>query len=201
MTIEHWESRYAGLHDDKPSWYQAVPATSLRLIKQYGKPKDRVIDIGGGDSRLVDELVAGGFSDVTVVDISTSALESARARLGSTAPVNWIACDIRDVKLEGPFSIWHDRAAYHFLTDPRDIRNYWAKAQEAVPVGGHVILATFADDGPETCSGLPVQRYDEPGMAKAMGGAWTVVEQFREQHLTPWGSGQSFLWTVARPMP
>lgn len=197
MTTQHWDDKYAGLGNDRPSWFQAVPTTSVEWIERVAHPPASIVDVGGGDSRLVDVLLERGFHDITVVDISQVALTAAHDRIGES-PVHWVATDIRDWQPARAFDVWHDRAAYHFLTDPGDQQDYWHVVRESVPVGGHVVIATFADDGPDSCSGLPVQRYDEAGIAAAMGSGFAILDQRREQHATPWESTQSFLWTLAQ---
>ena len=194
---DHWDAKYQGLGADRPSWYQSVPQASLDLIESVATPASGIVDVGGGDSCLVDQLLARGFHDLTVVDISQVALIAAHDRIGES-PVHWVASDIRDWQPTRTFDVWHDRAAYHFLVEPADQQAYWQLVRDSVPHGGHVIVAHFADDGPDSCSGLPVQRYDEGQIRAAMGDGFEIVEQRREQHSTPWESTQSFLWTLAR---
>lgn len=197
MTAEYWDGRYADIGEANVSWFQPSPETSLMLIRQVGQRPSSVVDVGGGASRLVDHLLAEGCHDVTVVDLSQQALGEARARVGD-APVHWVVSDIRDWQPDRTFEIWHDRAAYHFLVDPEDQRHYWRLVHEAVPVGGHVVIATFAEDGPEMCSGLPVQRYSAEGLVAAMGEGFRLVESVHEQHTTPTGGQQSFVWVLAQ---
>ncbi len=197
MTAEHWDSRYADIGDTAVSWFQPIPQVSLDLIASISGPVDSVVDVGGGASRLVDHLLAKGYHDLTVVDLSQEALGASRARVGQ-APVHWVQTDIRDWQPDRTFHVWHDRAAYHFLTDVQDQQRYWTLVRESLPVGGHVIVATFADDGPEMCSGLPVQRYSEQELVAAMGESFTPVATRREEHVTPSGGTQSFVWVVAR---
>ena len=197
MTAEHWDSRYADIGDTAVSWFQPIPQVSLDLISSISGPVDSVVDVGGGASRLVDHLLAKGYHDLTVVDLSQESLGASRARVGQ-APVHWVQTDIRDWQPDRTFHVWHDRAAYHFLTDVQDQQRYWTLVRESLPVGGHVVVATFADDGPEMCSGLPVQRYSEQDLAAAMGESFTPVATQREEHVTPSGGTQSFVWVVAR---
>ncbi len=196
-TGEFWDGRYEGLGSDKPSWFEDEPARSLAYIEQVASPSAGIVDVGGGDSRLVDHLLARGFHDLTVVDISQVALTAAHDRIGES-PVHWVASDIREWQPARSFDVWHDRAAYHFLTDEADQQHYWHLVRESVPLGGHVVLATFADDGPQSCSGLPVQRYDEAGIAAAIGPGFEIIATERTAHSTPWDSSQAFMWTVAR---
>ncbi len=200
MTAEYWDGRYADIGEANVSWFQATPENSLMLIARVAEPSAGVVDVGGGASRLVDQLLARGFHDVTVVDLSQQALGDARARVGD-APVHWVVSDIRDWQPDRTFDVWHDRAAYHFLTDPDDQRRYWELVREAVPVGGHIVIATFAEDGPQMCSGLPVHRYSAEGLAASMGEGFSVLETLREQHTTPSGGTQSFVWLLARRTP
>lgn len=196
MTAEYWDGRYADIGDTQVSWFQETPETSLMLVTRASEPHDSVVDVGGGASRLVDHLLERGYHDVTVVDLSQQALTAARARVGE-APVHWVVTDIRDWQPDRTFDVWHDRAAYHFLVDADQQRAYWRLVRDSVPVGGHVVVSTFAEDGPETCSGLPVHRYSADGLAAAMGDGFTVLETLREQHTTPTGGAQSFVWILA----
>lgn len=197
MTADHWDSRYADIGDTAVSWFQPIPQVSLDLIASISGPVDSVVDVGGGASRLVDHLLAKGYHDLTVVDLSQESLSASRERVGQ-APVHWVQTDIRDWQPDRTFHVWHDRAAYHFLTDVQDQQRYWTLVRESLPVGGHVVVATFADDGPEMCSGLPVQRYTEQDLVAAMGESFTPVATQREEHVTPSGGTQSFVWVVAR---
>lgn len=178
-------------------WCQDAPGTSLGLIAQVADQRASVVDVGGGASRLVDRLLEAGHRDVTVVDLSQRALTDAHARVGE-APVSWVVTDIRDWQPDRTFDVWHDRAAYHFLTDPDDQQRYWHLVRESLPHGGHVIVATFAEDGPEMCSGLPVARYSQAGLEAAMGEGFTVLDTRRERHTTPAGGTQSYLWLLAQ---
>lgn len=193
---EHWDARFAGLGQDRPSWHQEVPTISLEWIERVAGPHAGIVDVGGGDSRLVDHLLEHGHHDITVVDISQQALNAAHARIGES-PVHWEVADVREWQPARSFDVWHDRAAYHFLMDAGDQRTYWHVVRDSIPHGGHVIIATFADDGPEACSGLPVQRYSETAIVQAMGEGFSILDQRREEHLTPTGNKQSFVWTLA----
>jgi SAM-dependent methyltransferase len=194
---EYWDQRYADIGDTAVSWFQDQPAISLALIDEVATPHASVVDVGGGASRLVDQLLAAGFRDITVVDLSQEALRASRDRVGE-APVTWIATDIRDWQPARSFDVWHDRASYHFLTDPDDQKRYWQLVRESVAAGGVVIIATFAEDGPESCSGLPVTRYSHDALRAAMGDGFEVLGTQREEHVTPTGATQSFQWTMAR---
>lgn len=197
MTAAHWDDRYDRVGETSVSWFQEDPRTSLDLIERVADIQASIVDVGGGASRLVDRLLERGHRDLTVVDLSRHALNLARRRVGD-APVAWVVADVREWQPDRGFDVWHDRAAYHLLTDPHDQRQYWDLMRECVPHGGHVVIATFADDGPATCSGLPVVRYTESALAEAMGDGIAVVETRREQHVTPSGGTQNFVWVLAQ---
>jgi SAM-dependent methyltransferase len=190
----HWDSVYATRSPDAVSWYQARPGTSLEFIGRTGKGKDaRIVDVGGGASCLVDVLLDDGFERVTVLDISQEALGRAKERLGDRARlVNWVAADITRWTPSSAFDIWHDRAVFHFLVNPEDRRAYRATLTSALSVGGQVIIGTFASDGPERCSGLPVARYEPDTLAAELGSDLRLVDCTHEDHLTPGGKVQRF---------
>jgi len=196
----HWEGVYTKKGENEVSWFQENPAPSLELIAQVGAtPASAIIDIGGGASRLVDNLVERGFEDVTVLDLSEAALEAAKARLGDrAAQVHWIVADATVWKPLRAYDIWHDRAAFHFLTEDRDRAAYVARLERALKVGGYAIIATFALDGPERCSGLPVVRYDPVSLGQTLGRAFQLVDTRQHAHATPWGTEQSFQFSVFR---
>ena len=196
----HWENVYATKGESEVSWFQENPAPSLELIAQAGAVgTSAIIDIGGGASRLVDHLVEQGFADITVLDLSGSALEAARRRLGSRAPrVHWVVADVTSWEPAKPYDLWHDRAAFHFLTDESDRAAYIARLARGLKMGGHAIIATFAPDGPEKCSGLPVARYDSASLARTLGPTFQPVRTLRHTHATPWGSQQAFQFSVFR---
>jgi len=203
--VEHWEHVYATRQVAEVSWYERRPATSLSLVEALDLPRDAgIVDIGGGASALVDELVAAGFRDLTVLDVSSTALELARARLAASsgaeaaAAVHWVAADVCRWEPGRRFDLWHDRAVFHFLVDPADRARYRSTVGAAVAPGGHVVMATFAADGPTTCSGLPVARYDATELASELGPAFDLAESRRELHTTPAGTAQSFTWVVLR---
>jgi trans-aconitate methyltransferase len=194
----HWENVYTSKQENAVSWFQDSPSPSLELIEELKPASDAaIIDIGGGASRLVDCLLERGFRDLTVLDISPAALDLAALRLGRRASkVHWIVND--DTKWEPPrlFDIWHDRAAFHFLVEASDRAAYIARLKEALRVGGHAIIATFAADGPEKCSGLPVHRYDAAGLAQELGGEFALLRSRLHDHSTPWHSSQRFQFSV-----
>lgn len=204
MTVSerqsHWQNVYLSKGETQVSWTQADPQPSLGLIEKFAHDRAAsIVDVGGGASRLVDALVARGFVAVTVLDVSEAALQSARARMGEhAASVRWIAADATAWRPPVAFDIWHDRAAFHFMVEPGDRAAYVDRLHAGVKAGGHAIIATFAPDGPEKCSGLPVRRYDPASLGRVIGEAFELVEQQRQHHLTPWGAGQSFQYSVLR---
>lgn len=196
----HWEKAYADKGEAGVSWFEDRPAVSLDMIAQIGgTPAMSLIDTGGGASRLVDALVAAGWHSVTVLDLSETALDAAKARLGNAAAqVQWIAADVTQWQPTVAYDIWHDRAAFHFLVGESERSAYVERLGLAVKPGGHAIIATFAPDGPERCSGLPVARYDAASLAGVIGPAFELVDERRYLHTTPWGSTQSFQFSLFR---
>jgi hypothetical protein len=196
----HWEDVYTKKGENEVSWFQEKPTQSLELIELVGgTPASSIIDIGGGASRLVDHLVDRAFADITVLDLSQAALQAAKVRLGSRADrVHWIAADATIWEPEKAYDIWHDRAAFHFLTEERDRSAYIARLGRGVRVGAYAIIATFALDGPEKCSGLPVMRYNPDDLSRTLGRAFQLVDSRRHVHATPWKSDQSFQFSVFR---
>ena len=193
----HWETVYTTKSADKVSWFQEHATRSLEIIRSIGADSDsRIIDVGGGASTLVDDLLSDGFKHISVLDLSASALDVARKRLGGRGRnVEWIAGDIRNVDLpQQSYDIWHDRAVFHFLTEPADRIAYVQQVMRSVKPGGHVIVATFAPDGPEQCSGLPVARYNHDQLHGEFGPAFELLEHASEEHKTPWGSLQHFVY-------
>jgi SAM-dependent methyltransferase len=193
----HWEGIYTK-KGENVSWFQENPAPSLELIAQVGAtPASAIIDVGGGASRLVDNLVARGFQDVTVRDLSEAALEAAKARLkGAAGQVHWIVADATVWEPPRTYDIWHDWAAFHFLTEDHDRAAYVARLERALKVGGYAIIATFALDGPERCSGLPIVRYNPVSLGQTLGSAFELVDTRQHTHATPWGAEQSFQFGV-----
>jgi len=190
----HWDALYTTKAPHEVSWYQARPETSLGLISRARKgQKASIIDVGGGASRLVDLLLDAGHERLTVLDLSPVALERARARLGSRASlVTWLAADVTTWTPAGKFDIWHDRAVFHFLVGAEQRQSYVAAMSAALQQGGQAILGTFASDGPERCSGLPVVRYEPEALAAELGPWLVPVESLHEDHLTPAGKLQRF---------
>jgi SAM-dependent methyltransferase len=196
----HWDNVYSTKRESEVSWFEESPAASLDLVAAAGAtPASPIIDIGGGASRLVDALVEKGFRSVTVLDVSDAALIVARTRLGSRAGrARWIAADVTTWDPHEVYDVWHDRAAFHFLTEEGDRAAYVARLTQTLRPGGHAIIATFAEDGPERCSGLPVRRYDAQGLARTLGPAFRLVETRHYAHATPWGSEQRFRFNLFR---
>jgi 2-polyprenyl-3-methyl-5-hydroxy-6-metoxy-1,4-benzoquinol methylase len=196
----HWDNVYTTKGEREVSWFQETPSISLELIRSSGATRhSAVVDIGGGASRLVDALVDAGCEAVTVLDLSESALAAAKKRLGqSAAGVTWIVADVAGWKPPRRYDVWHDRAAFHFLTEAADRTAYVDCLREALRPGGHAIIATFALDGPERCSGLPVIRYDAASLGEVLGSAFNLVEARRHDHQTPTGSTQRFQFSVFR---
>jgi len=195
----HWESIWSQRRPETVSWYQSVPRTSLDLVTRYARPEDRVLDVGGGASRLVDLLLQRSYRRLAVLDVSPAALDHARARLGPGAEaVDWIVADVTNWCPTVPVELWHDRAVFHFLVEPAERAAYVAAAGNGIAPGGHLVVATFALDGPEMCSGLPVQRYDAAGLAAAFGPDFDLVETATERHVTPTGADQPFVYVVLR---
>lgn len=201
QTKEHWEQVYSTKAPTGVSWFQEHARLSLDLISQTGVAKDAgIIDVGGGASTLVDDLLDDGYSNISVLDLSAAALDASRTRLGDRATkVKWIAGDITQVDLpRAAYDVWHDRAVFHFLTAREDREAYVRAVLHAVKPGGHVIVATFAEDGPEKCSGLPVMRYSAEGLHAEFGALFALLQQRREEHHTPFGTVQKFIYCMCR---
>ncbi|HVC39018.1 MAG TPA: class I SAM-dependent methyltransferase [Candidatus Dormibacteraeota bacterium] len=196
----HWDSVYRDRGTQEVSWFQPFPTVSLELIDALATPTTAgCIDVGGGASLLVDQLVGRGWSDLTVLDLSQVALDAARARVGPAAAVNWVCADVRYWHSPRRFQLWHDRAVFHFLVEEADRRAYLSSLRSALEPGGAAIVATFAQDGPQACSGLPVVRYGEADLAAALAGqGMQLLTSRHEEHTTPSGSVQPFSWVAAR---
>lgn len=191
---EHWDSVYGQKAEDELTWHQAHPSTSLQLVSRAGiGPDARIVDIGGGASRLADALLDRGFQHVTVLDIAESALEKAKRRLRSRASnVTWIRADVSTWEPGASFDVWHDRAVFHFMIRPEDRETYRATMRKALRVGGQAIIGTFATDGPERCSRLPVRRYEPDTLAAELGSGFQLIDSVHEDHVTPTGKVQRF---------
>jgi hypothetical protein len=197
---QHWEHIYATKGERDVSWYEALPAVSVRMLEAAGLDRDTcVIDVGGGDSHLVDILVARGLECLAVLDVSGAALDRARGRLGELAkPLMWVEADVVSDWRIKPMDIWHDRAVFHFLTGADDRARYRDHLRNTLKVDGSVVIATFALDGPEFCSGLPVIRYSPQMLAAELGDEFRLMDAEPYVHHTPWGSTQSFQYSRLR---
>lgn len=201
QSKEHWENVYTTKAADEVSWFQEHAALSFKLIREAGVPLTAsIIDVGGGASTLVDDLLANGYENVTVLDLSGAALATAKARLGVQASnVQWLEANIIETKLDSnAYDVWHDRAVFHFLTTTEERHAYVQAVLRAVKPGGLVIVATFAEDGPSKCSGLPVMRYDADGLHAEFGEAFVMLGHEKESHHTPSGNEQKFVYCFCR---
>jgi hypothetical protein len=199
-TREHWDQVYSTKAETEVSWYQPRPERSLASIKSmlpdHASP---ILDVGGGASHLIDELLAAGYSDLTVLDVSAAALRRSQERLGPEASkVKWIAADITSWRPERVWRLWHDRAVFHFLTATVDQNAYLTALKTATSAGSVIVMSCFALDGPERCSGLPVQRYSPATLAARLGDEFALVSEAAEHHATPWGSVQNFAYAVLK---
>jgi SAM-dependent methyltransferase len=197
-NAEYWNREYGTKGDQNVSWFEAIPGLSLEMITASpGFTSDScVVDIGGGTSRLVDALVENGLTCLAVLDVSSVALDVAKSRLGlASEVVEWIASDVAGAWSLKPMDIWHDRAVFHFLTAPNDRAAYVAHLQETLKVGGSAVIATFAPDGPEKCSGLPVARYSPEALEAALGPSFRLADARPYQHVTPSGAIQPFQYS------
>lgn len=190
----HWDNIYTTKGEKEVSWYQDHATPSLELMALTGLSADAaIIDIGGGASRLVDDLLLAKFGRLTVLDLSAVALDAARQRLGeSAASVTWKVADVTTWEPSQSYDLWHDRAVFHFLTDQADQSAYVERLKQAVKPSGFVIIGTFAPDGPERCSGLQVVRYDAASLAAVLGAEFDLIDARRHEHTTPWGAVQRF---------
>lgn len=193
----HWDERYSTVGADEVSWHEVGPAMSLTMLDLAGVgPASSVIDVGGGAARLVDTLLSRGFPDVTVLDVSAVALAEARSRVGDRA--TWIRADLLDWEPPRRWAVWHDRAVFHFLTEPDQRATYRRLLRAAVEPGGIVVVGTFAADGPESCSGLPVRGYDPVELIAEFDADFDVIADRRAVHRTPRGAVQPFTWLALR---
>jgi ubiquinone/menaquinone biosynthesis C-methylase UbiE len=194
---DHWQQIYTTKDSAQVSWYRPHLDVSLQMIERSGLDHAaHILDVGGGASTLVDDLLASGYANVTVLDVSQASLDVARDRLGAAAQsVTWMEADITQAHLpENHFDIWHDRAVFHFLTQPEDRLRYVAAVNRSLKIGGHLIVATFAADGPEKCSGLDVVRYTAEALQEQFGSGFERIENLRETHPTPFGTTQQFIY-------
>ena len=191
---KHWETVYETKNPNQVSWTQEIPKISLNLIHSFNINKNaKIIDIGGGDSKLVDFLLEEGFQNITVLDISQKAIEKAQLRLGEKAKkVNWIVSNITDFKPTTQYDVWHDRAAFHFLTSQEQINKYLEIVKKAV--SGYLIIGTFSENGPLKCSGLEIKQYSKETITELFQNEFQVLECFTEDHLTPFDTRQNFIF-------
>ena len=202
MTQPHWDRLWADRTPDEVSWFQAEPTESLALIRSVSEPSASIVDIGGGASTLVDALLGAGYSDLTVFDLASGALARCRERLGERArDVDWVVGDVTSYEFGRTFDLWHDRAVLHFLVAPADQDKYADAVRRGVAPGGHAVIATFSPSGPEQCSGLPVQRYDESAMIGLLSDGFEEIEFVESHHITPAGASQDFLHGLFRRLP
>ena len=195
-SSNHWNKVYSTKAETEVSWFQEVPTKSLELIKELQLPLSAsIIDIGGGDSRLVDSLLEMGFSNLAILDISSVSLEKARLRLKEKShQVNYITSDVTTFKSEAKFDLWHDRATFHFLNTIDDVEKYLSIAYACLNPGGNLIISTFSKNGPEKCSGLPVTQYSETELKALFGKYFQNTKCFEDIHKTPWGTEQAFVY-------
>lgn len=196
---QHWEQVYSDKPSDSVSWFQPHAKKSMEIIGQTNASNDAsIIDVGGGDSTLVDDLLVSGFSDLTVLDLSGEALKRSQKRIGAKSEgVNWLEADITQANLpQHRYDIWHDRAVFHFLTHKEDRLQYVNTVTKSVKPGGFVIVATFAENGPTHCSGLPIVRYNHEQLHGQFGQGFSLVKRYTESHKTPTGSIQSFIYCL-----
>jgi len=197
---EHWENIYHTKETNQVSWYQPNPATSLDFFQQFNVPKtDRIIDIGGGDSYLVDHLLDLDYEDITVLDISESALGRAKQRLGDRSEkVKWIVADAVTFKPTQKYDFWHDRAAFHFLTDEQDIEKYINNVQQSIQPNGILVIGTFSEQGPKKCSGIEIKQYSETSMTDRLKKYFEKIKCITVDHITPSDTIQNFVFCSCR---
>jgi SAM-dependent methyltransferase len=195
MNQAHWDKVYDTKAITNVSWYEPHAEKSLALIRAAGvQLSDPIIDVGGGASFLTDELLAVGYRDLTVLEISAKVLDKLRERLGLEGSVSLVHADVRTFRPQKRYTLWHDRAVFHFLTESADRQRYVETLQHSLHPGGHLIIATFGPRGPERCSGLPTMRYDAPALASELGHDFQLMESSLAIHQTPWNTAQQFLY-------
>ena len=197
---EHWEDVWTRKKSNEVSWYQEEPKRSIELILSINPSKNaQIIDVGGGDSNLVDKLLELDFQNITVLDISSKALQRAKERLDQSKDiVKWVECDIREFNSDDKYDIWHDRALLHFLTSETDMENYVKLIRKHVKNDGYLIISSFSTKGPKMCSGLDTRQYSEASMKKLFSNGFEHIKGFEEEHMTPHGIGQIFTYNVFR---
>jgi 2-polyprenyl-3-methyl-5-hydroxy-6-metoxy-1,4-benzoquinol methylase len=199
MSADHWQKVYSSQKADQVSWYQSEPEVSLRIIRRLGALTDAIIDIGAGQSLLVDRLVRDGYSEVTALDISDAAVEVIRSQqAGASNCVSFIVADVRTWRPTQTFDVWHDRAVFHFMATPSDVDAYLSVVSRAVRRGGVAVIGTFAQDGPTQCSGLDVCRYSPKNLASLFSEFFELEASELEEHVTPAGAVQHFTWVTLR---
>lgn len=196
----HWENIYQTKKLEEVSWYQPNPETSLNFIRELGLPRDaNIIDVGGGDSFFVDYLLELGYQNITVLDISESAINRAKKRLaGKVGNIKWIVSDINDFQPEMQYDFWHDRAAFHFLTNDKEVEKYVETAAQSVSRDGIVVLGTFSENGPKKCSGIEIKQYSEQGLEQAFQNHFEKIRCFTVNHETPFDTVQNFVFCSFR---
>ncbi|MES2800559.1 MAG: class I SAM-dependent methyltransferase [Bacteroidota bacterium] len=199
----HWENIYDTKELSEVSWYQPTPQTSLEYFKKFNVPTTaKIIDIGGGDSFLVDHLLDLGYTNITVLDISSSAIKRAQQRLGDKAKnVQWIVSDVATFIPEEHYDFWHDRAAFHFLTDEKEITNYLTTAQHNINPDGKMVIGTFSEEGPKKCSGIEIKQYSETTMTDRLKDFFKKIECTIVDHTTPFDTIQNFVFCSFEPIP
>ena len=200
-TRRHWEKIYTTRAPEQVSWYRPHLETSLALIKRARTRRSTaIIDVGGGESTLFDDLLAHGYENLSVLDVSQTAIDVTKKRLGPAAEtVNWLVGDITEVQLAlNAYDVWHDRAVFHFLTSTEERAAYVRQVAHAVRPGGHVIISTFGPEGPTKCSGLDVERYDADSLHEQFGVRFRLLDSAKELHQTPFGTTQQFLYCYCR---
>jgi ubiquinone/menaquinone biosynthesis C-methylase UbiE len=193
---EHWDRVYSSKAEDEVSWFQSYPRTSMQFVESFGLPLSaNIIDIGGGDSQFANALLEKGYRNIYVLDISSAAIERAKKRLGERSlQVTWIVSDITAFQPPVKFDFWHDRATFHFLTSEDKINQYLSIAADATRKNGYLVLGTFSENGPQKCSGLPIKQYTETSLPARFKPSFEKLKCFNEDHLTPSGSVQNFLF-------
>lgn len=196
MNKNHWEKVYTDKSEKEVSWFQEHPTRSLEFIAELNLSKDAsIIDVGGGDSRLVDHLLEQGYSDLTVLDISDVSLKKLKERLGdTTGKVKYVTSDVLVFKPQNQFDLWHDRATFHFLTTLEQINQYLEVINTSLSSGGNLIISTFSKNGPEKCSGLPIHQYSDTELKTLFAKHFKNTKCFEDNHTTPWGTAQSFVY-------
>jgi len=197
-TKQHWEEIFEQKTDQQKSWYQSYPSMSIKLIEELSLHKNAaIIDVGGGDGRLVDSLLEKGYTNITVLDISSNAIENAKKRLGDNAKkVKWVVSDILDFNSRRQFDLWHDRAAFHFITTDKEIEKYVEVCENHIVSRGYLILGTFSEKGPQKCSGLDIKQYSQDSMSVRFEKKFERIICMEEDHTTPSGINQNFLFCI-----